>query len=174
MKLQVGCGEVKGRYKDPEWINLDMVRACDGDEIDILGDGTQLPFKDNVFEEVVAVHVLEHVTRDKAPVMLSEIYRVLKPGGVAYIEVPDFMKVIAHLTYAFMEGNEAAIHIWTTSVYGKNEKPGMAHYNGFYAMKLFLLFRNAGFRGIENLQGEENMISRHYLCEPVLLMKGTK
>ena len=48
---------------------------------------TQLPFKDASFDIITAKHTLEHV--DAPKVALSEIERVLKPGGVAFIIVPD-------------------------------------------------------------------------------------
>ncbi|MBX2962545.1 MAG: class I SAM-dependent methyltransferase [Cyclobacteriaceae bacterium] len=47
-----------------------------------------IPFEDNRFDVVLCNHVLEHVQDDiKA---MSEIYRVLKPGGFAILQVPFF------------------------------------------------------------------------------------
>lgn len=48
---------------------------------------TELPFRDQSFDIVTAKHTLEHVRTPKQA--LSEIARVLKPGGVALIVVPD-------------------------------------------------------------------------------------
>jgi SAM-dependent methyltransferase len=48
----------------------------------------QIPFEENRFDVVLCNHVLEHVKDDiKA---MQEIYRVLKPGGFAIIQVPFF------------------------------------------------------------------------------------
>ena len=47
---------------------------------------TQLTFRDNTFDFVFASHVLEHVKDDLRA--LSEVRRVLKPGGVAILPVP--------------------------------------------------------------------------------------
>lgn len=47
---------------------------------DIVADAHALPFKDNEFSTVLCTEVLEHVRDPKT--VLSEIYRVLKPGGV--------------------------------------------------------------------------------------------
>ena len=45
-----------------------------------------LPFPDASFDRVIAAEVLEHIPDDRAA--MSELARVLKPGGVAAITVP--------------------------------------------------------------------------------------
>lgn len=49
-------------------------------------DITDIKFKDNYFDFIICNHVLEHV-RDDSKAM-SEIFRVLKPGGEAILQVP--------------------------------------------------------------------------------------
>ncbi len=49
-------------------------------------DLTSLSFSDNSFDVVICNHVLEHI-QDEGKA-LSEIFRVLKPGGWAIIQVP--------------------------------------------------------------------------------------
>jgi 2-polyprenyl-3-methyl-5-hydroxy-6-metoxy-1,4-benzoquinol methylase len=52
-----------------------------------LYEGEKLPFPDQSFDAAVSVSVIEHVTN---PVnYLSEILRVLKPGGVFYFAFPN-------------------------------------------------------------------------------------
>lgn len=51
-----------------------------------VADAVQLPFQDNCFDAAVASEILEHIEEDSRA--LKEIYRVLKPGGVAIITVP--------------------------------------------------------------------------------------
>jgi len=51
------------------------------------GVGEFLPFKDSFFDFVVSLAVLEHV--EDVFSVVQEAYRVLKPGGVAYFEVPN-------------------------------------------------------------------------------------
>jgi len=54
---------------------------------DYFGDAVDLPFVDRSLDYVVASHVLEHCANPiKA---LGEWFRVLKPGGIAYVVVPD-------------------------------------------------------------------------------------
>jgi len=54
--------------------------------VDVRQDLTQLSFKDNTFDFFYASHVLEHIKNDR--LALSEIKRVLKPGGMAILPVP--------------------------------------------------------------------------------------
>jgi len=51
------------------------------------GNIYHLPFPDNTFDSVILSEILEHVTDDLAG--LREVYRVLKPGGVVAITVPN-------------------------------------------------------------------------------------
>jgi ubiquinone/menaquinone biosynthesis C-methylase UbiE len=46
-----------------------------------------LPYPDNTFDGVILSEILEHVERDVDG--LKEVYRVLKPGGVVAITVPN-------------------------------------------------------------------------------------
>lgn len=49
-------------------------------------DLVKCPLPDNYVDVVVALNVLEHIKEDE--VALKQIYRILKPGGYAIIEVP--------------------------------------------------------------------------------------
>ena len=50
-------------------------------------DATKLPFADKVFDKIICTEVLEHIENDR--MALSELYRVLKPQGIAIITVPN-------------------------------------------------------------------------------------
>ena len=82
-KLNMGCG----RDLRPGYLNADD-KALAG--IDVLCDFSRFPwpFKDDAFEEVLAVHVLEHLP-DTVRVM-EEIHRVTTPGARSTIEVPHY------------------------------------------------------------------------------------
>ena len=54
---------------------------------DVKADICDLPFNDNVFDVVFCNHVLEHIEDDKKAI--SELYRVLKPGGLGIFQIPQ-------------------------------------------------------------------------------------
>lgn len=47
-----------------------------------------LPFPDKCFDEVFCLNFLEHIFEFNE--VLSEIYRVMKPGGILHVEVPYY------------------------------------------------------------------------------------
>jgi SAM-dependent methyltransferase len=57
------------------------------------GSLTALPFPDASFQRALCLDVLEHLSFDDQPRALSELHRVLTPGGELYVTVPN----LAHL-----------------------------------------------------------------------------
>jgi SAM-dependent methyltransferase len=81
--LDIGCGRNKAKGA----IGMDRVKL---DGVDIVQDLNALPypFADNEFDEVRAIHVIEHL--DSVVKAMEEIYRILKPGGRAIIITPHY------------------------------------------------------------------------------------
>jgi SAM-dependent methyltransferase len=55
----------------------------------VQGDGTTLPFTSGSFDLVLSHSVIEHV--DSADAYLAECHRVLKPGGVLFLQTPPYL-----------------------------------------------------------------------------------
>lgn len=83
MKLHLGCGS---RYI-PGFVHVD---ARPGPHVDIVGPVEQLPMGDASVSLIYASHVLEHFGRYEYVAVLREWFRVLKPGGILRLAVPDF------------------------------------------------------------------------------------
>jgi SAM-dependent methyltransferase len=54
--------------------------------VDVHTDIQKLPFPDCSFDAVICSHVLEHIPDDRAAI--AELHRILRPNGVAYVQVP--------------------------------------------------------------------------------------
>lgn len=53
---------------------------------DVQADICDLPFSDDAFDLIICNHVLEHIPDDTRA--MKELYRILKPGGKAILQVP--------------------------------------------------------------------------------------
>jgi SAM-dependent methyltransferase len=53
-----------------------------------------LPFKENSLGAIYGSHVFEHLFRTEAQQLLSECRRVLRPGGVMRLVVPDLYSIV--------------------------------------------------------------------------------
>jgi ubiquinone/menaquinone biosynthesis C-methylase UbiE len=57
-----------------------------------MASGEELPFLDNTFDVVVCAQVYEHVDDQKA--LATEIYRVVRPGGICFFSGPNRLAII--------------------------------------------------------------------------------
>lgn len=61
------------------------------------GEAYPLAYADGTADEIRASHVLEHFDWDTVPKVLADWFRVLKPGGVLKVAVPNMRWVAEHL-----------------------------------------------------------------------------
>jgi SAM-dependent methyltransferase len=93
-------------------------------------DITEISTGDEYFDFAIAIHVLEHIIDDVKA--LSELYRVLKPGGVAFLAVP--LRKTAYENYEIV------------SEEGRLEHFGQRDHVRFYSLELFCeRIRSVGF-----------------------------
>lgn len=85
MKLNLGCG----KKRLDGYINVDVPDSGADVECDV----QVLPWPDGVADEVVAIHLLEHIPMLNAALVVKEWARVLKPGGTLVMELPCRDKV---------------------------------------------------------------------------------
>jgi len=81
--LNVGCGS----NFHADWLNVDVVPASAAVMSVDIRKG--LPFADEAIDVVYCSHVLEHLSRQEAASLLGQMRRVLRPGGVIRVVVPD-------------------------------------------------------------------------------------
>ena len=78
--LDVGSGTRRLRA---DVVNLDIDAF---DNVDLVANATRIPFLDETFDLVISEAVLEHVPDPRG--VVSEMIRVLRPGGQLYVDVP--------------------------------------------------------------------------------------
>ncbi len=87
-RLNWGCGE----DPRPGWVNSDL---RDAPGVDITCDIREgLPVEDGWFDYVVSIHALPMIRYPDLVPVLAELRRVLKPGGVLRLGLPDVEKGI--------------------------------------------------------------------------------
>ncbi len=70
-----------------------------------------IPFAENSFDAIICNHVLEHVDDDHQ--CMSELYRVLKPGGWAIMQVPvDYSRALTYEDKSITSPEEREKHFW--------------------------------------------------------------
>jgi SAM-dependent methyltransferase len=92
--LEVGCGLGGLQSISPRYLGIDFVAAC-GRHFRppakfIAGSGDRLPFKDNSFDFVISIYLLEHLANPEAA--LNEIRRVVRPSGNIYLKPAWFCR----------------------------------------------------------------------------------
>ncbi|MFK7953160.1 MAG: class I SAM-dependent methyltransferase [Ekhidna sp.] len=102
--LELGCGEGRGvELLAPlanSYTGIDKIKGV----VDSLSeqypdytfsDGVfpPFPFEDNSFDTIITFQVIEHVKDDAN--FIKEIYRVLKPGGVALMSTPNIKMTLS-------------------------------------------------------------------------------
>ncbi|AOS45748.1 hypothetical protein Verru16b_02835 [Lacunisphaera limnophila] len=112
-KLNIGCGH----RALPGWTNVDFVSVPGLVQAHDLRE--PLPFAAGSFALVYHSHVLEHLDRDGARRLLQECHRVLQPGGLLRVVVPDLEQKARlyleklELAATRSEARTLADHEWT-------------------------------------------------------------
>lgn len=90
--LNVGCGS----FRAPKpWWNIDVIETTGIHPDQVVDAGDPLGgFATDSCERVYLGHVLEHVPWPEVPAVLTEVRRVLQPGGRVAVVGPDVLRTI--------------------------------------------------------------------------------
>ncbi len=135
LRIHIGCGDIDATG----FVNVDAqpyphVHYVHDDITDLS------MFADGGAELVYMCHVLEHVPRLEIFDVLSELKRVLRPGGVLRISVPDFDRLVEMYRAT---GSNADYVI--SPLLGSHANPYDVHYWIFTKASLSVILRQAGF-----------------------------
>lgn len=143
-KLHIG-----GREPRLGWEILDVIA---GPHVDHVGDALDLSrFENGTFAEVYASHVLEHFDYKEALLAaLREWHRVLEPGGVLRLSVPD-LDVLAHLLLQRHQLDVNQRFMVMRMMFGGHVNSADYHQVGLNQDFLAAFLREAGFAHAERV-----------------------
>ena len=134
--LNIGAGHTRIH---PRVINLDLFK---GENIDVVNVGTRLPFLDSCIDRIVSQEVLEHVSRPREYV--EEAYRVLKPGGLFYCQIPFIIGYHPGPADFWRFTKEGLRELFTRQPWEVIEiQPTLGHGSGFYRILVEFMAVNA-------------------------------
>ncbi len=91
--LDVGCGNSPFKFLvNPEQCKYTGIDIAGADNFDyqnndiVVFDGENIPFADESFENIICTEVIEHIAKPEK--IISEMHRVLKPGGFGIVTLP--------------------------------------------------------------------------------------
>jgi len=123
-----------------------------------------LPFAPESVDEIRSVQVLEHMETKRVPEVLRHWHAMLKPGGIAHVDVPDFEETARQL---LAQPDEPSKDWFYRLIYGSQKNAHAFHRSGFSPARLERLLREAGFREVRHLQN-----TLHFY--PVAIAEGVK
>lgn len=99
-----------------------------------------LPYADNTVTAIFSSHVFEHLFMDEVEKLISECFRVLRPGGVCRVVVPDLEKIMSLY-------NPEDPRKFITDIYEVATRSAVknSHHCAFTGAFLTHLFTQAGF-----------------------------
>jgi SAM-dependent methyltransferase len=156
--LDVGCGV----NKFPGAVGIDRNPRTKADVIVEL-DRFPYPFRDGVFDEVRAIHVIEHVSDVIAT--MEEFHRLLRSGGRVVLETPHYTDFSSFCD---------PTHKWHLNSYSfryfGEDNAGFGYYSGArfreisVRVRLLALWRYLGFEFLVNHVPRFRKFWEHYLC----------
>ncbi len=100
----------------------------------------RFPYKEATFDFVFSCHLLEHLYIPQAQTFIGEIFRVLKPGGICRIVVPDLDRIVA-------EYDPDQPELFLKRIFECDPRAKNTHHWHYNAKSLLRLLRDAGFHG---------------------------
>jgi len=182
MRLHLGCGT---NYLHG-WINIDLYPTSERGntvcEADVFHDICKLDecYQENTIDEIYLCHVFEHLDKKEATIALSCWYKILKPGGILTIYVPDANKIMkgclglytmeeaqippppganpmqidwTHPPVRLCKDDDTSKEEWFFYLEGTHEYDGEIHKCHYTPHRMSILLEKNGFKDITEIVG---------------------
>lgn len=153
MKINFACG----RHVEDGFFNIDAVRselaARDPELLFELkfADGNlveKIPLEDECAEELHAYHIIEHFYRFDVDAVVAEWHRLLKPGGLLVLELPNLEAACRNLIQKGMSDSDVIFPIYGDPSW---KSPYMCHRFGYTPPMIVQLLTDHKFKKIKQL-----------------------
>lgn len=152
LRLNIGCG----KWVLDGWYNIDIaVSPLANKPPDLLCDIRAIPLPDGCAKEAMAIHVWEHVDRWECERTALEWARLLKPGGLLVLEMPDLFKCCRNILNGTEGKKPDQLGMW--GLYGEPIGPLMQHKWAWTFKTLAPFLERYGFTGMQ----EERTMYHH-------------
>ena len=135
--LNVGSGNQKLAEWEKQGFQVVTLDISDDLQPDIVADMCNMG-EIGSFDAVWCCHAIEHLYPHQVPLAIGEFHRILKPGGVVIIAVPDLEDIRPDGTILgdSNSGPITAHHLFYGDKRQIAERPYMAHHCGFVSETL--------------------------------------
>ncbi|HTC86785.1 MAG TPA: glycosyltransferase [Bryobacteraceae bacterium] len=148
LKTRLGYGEVRGCYYGPAGkVDERTVQSLDGERFQCAlelfnAEKDPFPYDDGYFSTVLCCELVEHLTEDPMH-MMSEINRILRPGGHLVLTTPNIgsLRAIA----AILSGYHPGFFPAYIRPRVEGEEPEARHNREYTPREIVHLFHYAGF-----------------------------
>lgn len=136
--LELGGGD------NPQPVSDCNVDLRPGDKVNFTADFNEpLPISDNEWDAVLSIFSAEHISWRKTKQFISEIHRILKPGGKVILVVPNTEAQLKHiLDKSEPDGDESSM------LYGDQNYNGNFHCSYWCPRSTTKLLQEVGFENI--------------------------
>jgi SAM-dependent methyltransferase len=166
IKFNMGCGS----ERIPGYMGVDK----NSDRADFRMDVFEIDLPDDAADEVLAMHLIEHLPQHRAPEILIKWLKALKPGGKLVMETPD----LDALCRDFASQGGAEKHATAMCMFGSavenpddpeiKEKGALSpHLWGYTPETLSSLCETIGFKDIQVLPAQGAHPGKNFRLEAV-------
>lgn len=170
IRLHLGCGS---RIFDG-YLNIDGEYMKETPGIYVHDLLTPFDIEDNSVDEILSVHVIEHIMPDKVPDVFKEWHRVLKKKAFVAVEWPDLLKMCRYIVddpSRLYSKDKRVRKRGVAGIFGniaRYQDPVMLHKWGYSEASMAELFREIGFTKIVS---QPPLYPKTEMCSRVVAFK---